>query len=283
MLPKKLRTAILPLVIGFGILGTSALSSEQFTSSPEGSDIRTRQLLTQIENKLESLNSVEYFATLRSPDGKILNARVYLERPYRMRIELDNDPEVGSVLVVSDGAARWEYYPTQHQYFKMASKEDDVNPMVVVVGVSLSAAAAFFSPYFFNPSIVTSVDYRYMGDAVIDGEKCFRLDFTSKYDHHGDFYSSRTLMLVERQGFEQTGTSVMTIREVSENPRFPASLFRFTPPADAHLEKVPRGRPNIPSLTGHPAAAFRGRDQNGYAVTLDDYKGKVLLLDLWAT
>jgi thiol-disulfide isomerase/thioredoxin len=200
-----------------------------------------------------------------------------------MRIELDNDPEVGPVLVVSDGAARWEYHPAQHQYFKVASKEEDSNPMVVVVGVSLSTAATFFSPYFFNPSIVASVDYRYVGDAVIEGEKCFRLDFTSKYDHHSDYYSYNTRMLVRRDGLESTGTSVMTIRALIENPRFQHSLFEFNAPAEAHLEKIPHARPNIPSLTGRPAPPFKGRDEDGHEATLDDYKGKVLLLGFWAT
>jgi outer membrane lipoprotein-sorting protein/peroxiredoxin len=283
MLRKKLRAGILNSVIALGILGTFAVSSQSFNYSAEGSDIGTRQFLRQIEDKLRSLNSVEYLATLRNPDGKVWNARVCLERPYRMRIELDNDPEVGSVLVVSDGAARWEYHPAQHQYFKVASKEDDPNPMVVVVGVSLSSAAAFFSPYFFNPSIVPSLDYMYVGDAVIEGEKCFRLDFTSKYDHHADYYSHKTLMLVRRERFESTGTSVMAIHGLIESPQFQDSLFRFIPPTEAHLEKVPHARPNIPSLTGRPAPPFKGRDQYEHEAALEDYKGRVLLLGFWAT
>jgi outer membrane lipoprotein-sorting protein/peroxiredoxin len=283
MFLKGLGNTLLPLILGLEISASFAVSRQPFNSSPQGSDIRTRQFLRQIEDKLRSLNSVEYLATVRNPDGKIWKARVCLERPYRMRVELDNEPEVGPVLVVSNGAARWEYHPAQHQYFKVASKEDDSNPMVVVVGVSLSPAAAFFSPYFFNPSIVASVDYRYVGDAVIEGEKCFRLDFTSKYDQHSDYYSYKTLMLVRRDGLESTGTSVMTIRALVENPQFQDSLFRFTPPADAHLEKVPHARPNMPSLTGRPAPPFKGRDQDDREATLDDYKGKVLLLGFWAT
>jgi thiol-disulfide isomerase/thioredoxin len=200
-----------------------------------------------------------------------------------MRIELDQDPEVGSVLVVSDGTARWEYHPAQHQYFKLASIDGGSNPMPLVVGVSLSSGAAFFSPYFFSPSIVSSVDYRYVGDAVVNGEKCFRLDFTSKYDHHLDSYSHDTSMLVRRELFEPTGTSFMTISELVESPHFQDSIFKFTPPAEAHLEKLPHGSPNMPSMTGHSAPSFKGSDQYGHEATLNDYKGRVLLLAFWAT
>ena len=65
-----------------------------------------------------------------------------------------------------------------------------------------------------------------------------------------------------------------------------ASVFRFSPPAEAQLvqEFFPRNKDEEPApLSGKPAPDFTLTDLAGQEVTLASLKGKVVVLDFWAT
>jgi len=70
------------------------------------------------------------------------------------------------------------------------------------------------------------------------------------------------------------------------NEALPDSLFAFAPPADAKLVKTfgPQAGAETPSpLVGKPAPPFTLKGVKGSTVSLASYKGKVVLLDFWAT
>jgi len=70
------------------------------------------------------------------------------------------------------------------------------------------------------------------------------------------------------------------------NEALPDSLFAFAPPAGATLVQAfgPQAGPEIPSpLVGKPAPPFTLKGVKGSTVSLASYKGKVVLLDFWAT
>ena len=66
------------------------------------------------------------------------------------------------------------------------------------------------------------------------------------------------------------------------NPTLPASLFDPTPPAGAHPRQEPPkyGREWKP---GRTPASLSSADLTGKKISLNDYKGLVVLLDYWAT
>jgi peroxiredoxin/outer membrane lipoprotein-sorting protein len=73
---------------------------------------------------------------------------------------------------------------------------------------------------------------------------------------------------------------------VRVNEALPDSLFDFTPPADAKLVQAfgPQADAEIPSpLVGKPAPPFTLKGVKGSTVSLASYKGRVVLLDFWAT
>ena len=77
---------------------------------------------------------------------------------------------------------------------------------------------------------------------------------------------------------------VETVTEQSVNPALAASDFAFVPPAG--VKKVASLEPPTydPSLvSGARPFALATADLNGRPISLDQYKGKVVLLDFWAT
>lgn len=104
------------------------------------------------------------------------------------------------------------------------------------------------------------------------------------------------LRQVREEQRREDGTTVMTetYTDVKADPDLPPSTFAFTPPANgiavgtvAALLPPPVARPVIGPLLHvggvPPAAVFRASDTDGKPVTLADYRGKVVLLDFWAT
>jgi peroxiredoxin len=84
----------------------------------------------------------------------------------------------------------------------------------------------------------------------------------------------------------------MTMNQVTSftlgrvNEALPDSLFAFTPPAGATLVQAfgQQAGPETPSpLVGKPAPPFTLKGVKGSTVSLASYKGKVVLLDFWAT
>lgn len=101
---------------------------------------------------------------------------------------------------------------------------------------------------------------------------------------------------VREEWQREKGTSVATetYTDVRANPDLPPSTFAFTPPAQgvavdtvAALLPLPVKRPVIGPLLhvgdGPPPAVFHAADTDGRPVAPADYRGKVVLLDFWAT
>lgn len=76
-----------------------------------------------------------------------------------------------------------------------------------------------------------------------------------------------------------------THTNVKANPQTTAAQFAFTPPPGAKVAEAP-AEPAMfdPRLkVGAAPLAFSGTDLGGKPVTLEQYKGKVVLIDFWAT
>jgi peroxiredoxin len=87
-----------------------------------------------------------------------------------------------------------------------------------------------------------------------------------------DVKGARGLTLTLRQSFK-------TIRA---NPAFTPTTFRFNPPAGA--KRVSEfSVPLVKGKIGQPLSAFTAKDSSGKPLSLAQYKGKVVLLDFWAT
>lgn len=76
-----------------------------------------------------------------------------------------------------------------------------------------------------------------------------------------------------------------TYSEVNASPTIPAGAFKYSPKAGAVATDPPKDPPMYDERLKPGAAPFplKGVDLAGKAVSYDAYKGKVLLVDFWAT
>lgn len=85
----------------------------------------------------------------------------------------------------------------------------------------------------------------------------------------------------------QNAEIVVDYTESKANPTFPAQHFAWTPPEDAFDMKESAGaaRPEngVSNLEGLPAPEFKLAGLDGRSVSLGQFKGKVVVLDFWAT
>jgi peroxiredoxin/outer membrane lipoprotein-sorting protein len=85
---------------------------------------------------------------------------------------------------------------------------------------------------------------------------------------------------------ESGAANISTELKVAKmNETIPEAFFTFTPPADAKekIEKAPAEEPASTSLVGSPAAEFTLKDLNGKPVKSSSLRGKVVVLDFWAS
>lgn len=76
--------------------------------------------------------------------------------------------------------------------------------------------------------------------------------------------------------------SRQTFSNIQANPDFATNAFYFTPPKGAkHVAQF--SEPVVKAKVGQLLAAFTAKDLNGKPLSLAQYKGKVVLVDFWAT
>lgn len=84
-----------------------------------------------------------------------------------------------------------------------------------------------------------------------------------------------------------TEANILTDMQIVKlNETLPESLFIFTPPADAKekVEKAPATEePDHTNLVGSPAPEFALKDLSGKTVSSTSLRGKVVVLDFWAS
>lgn len=115
-----------------------------------------------------------------------------------------------------------------------------------------------------------------------------RQDWTGMYQsmmtrHHGEQASSDQ----RAQPPRVSSAKWMSVIRRRANAEIPDSTFTFSPSAeDRRVSTLVFPRPNLKeqvALIGRPAPAFEAKDLDGKPVSLNEFAGKVVVLDFWAT
>jgi outer membrane lipoprotein-sorting protein/peroxiredoxin len=226
--------------------------------------------------------------------------KLAVSNPGKLRIE--SNGAVGNTLIVSDGENTWMYLGPLKQYTKTpaASSPDalmkSLNPGVADMMGKMQSK----DPY---------LEVKLAGEETIENggarHECFVIEAKlDKIEMPGAMELVDGVMKAwvdkkTKLTWKQTATAIMkgaTLRSPAEmnqsinllsvkvNELVPDSLFTFTPPEGAKEVKEFQGlvKANA-NLSGKDAADFKFNSLDGKEFSLQSLRGKVVLLDFWAT
>jgi len=229
--------------------------------------------------------------------------RLAAAKPARLRNELMNP--MMPYVTMSDGAKTWVWLPASRQY-----TEKDAAPLSTAGANSgdIGSAMAMGTPIQRYLSARSGlVDARVTGTETIEagGAQVPCTVVVAQYAtpdsvrvklSPNTFWIDPARGLVLRDslqvqmpgpdGSPVTMATVTTFRRLDVDHTLPDTLFRFIPPADAKQVasfNMPGMQEQASPLVGKPASDFQLRDLSGTKRSLASLKGKVVLLDFWAT
>ncbi len=242
----------------------------------------------------------------RKAEELFVNAAI---KPGRYRIESKNANF--SVTHVSDGKTKWVYAPSINEYAKKAA-EAGADNLVLGRDPLASFAAGAVNMLTSVSNIADRVrEAKITGEEKLEigGQKVDCLVIEAYYSavstasqsntHIRKLWIDKARNIILRQiqhnksktpwgtTMESKMTHIFTVARMGE--QVPETLFAFTPPEGAKevaelnspLRAIAMGRPS--RLVGKDAIAFALKDPDGNQVDLQTLKGKVALLNFWAS
>jgi peroxiredoxin/outer membrane lipoprotein-sorting protein len=220
--------------------------------------------------------------------------------PGRMRMEIEDDV-LGSV-VVSDGESTWTYFKALDQYRRQATVPregaragGEAKPVPAVGGSFLDLYRQLAARGAASREIGTEdilLDGRMIGCTVIELAPTGP-DSTGTVMGPDTLWVDPESALVlesihcttgEYQGAKTATRMVLSFDEIRVDEPPPGELFAFEPPAGAkEVEDFNVCSSSQRDLSGEPAPDFRLTGLDGKTHRLDSYRGKVVLLDFWAS
>ena len=237
-------------------------------------------------------------------DKAILVASVAPDQRYHYEARTQN----GSALKISDGKTETYYNIGANEYTQGPVRESDgrlsgSRPMysweaglqsALALFNSLSRGKALRSPVYLQDEVLT-----------INGKPvpCYVIQGKSRYGGgppnstaNITYWIDKDKLLIRKKRVHAEGTvrsfaghtvedrtALFSVMEIGD-AAYPDTLFAFQPPAGAKLVRqfLNPWEPQD-QLAGTPAPDLKLLDASGKAVTLQDFHGKPVLLDFWAT
>jgi thiol-disulfide isomerase/thioredoxin len=291
-------------VLTFGVL--SAAASAQL---PDGTE-----LIKSMDKAYESLSSF-HFSGVRRTETKYAGATDTVEtpcvfawaKPSKARIELQQDEL--RLVGVSDGETMWGFLPDENIYVASAvppleppnpeaanePASSAFNPMDGVLSLVNELRTTFREAkgarvlrterLKWNDSekdvLVVEVDYR-----PKDAPKSFRISPTTLWvDPASKMVLKESVSIIPPSDDDDVEiVESFAFNKMSVNEKIAEAVFAFAPPEGATRvdELFPSGE-EYPDLTGEEATNFELTDLANVGVQLEALRGKVVLLDFWAS
>ncbi|HEY6390673.1 MAG TPA: redoxin domain-containing protein [Bryobacteraceae bacterium] len=258
------------------------------------------EILNQVAQTYKGLQAYQFVATQTTEilaRGMRQSAEMHLAlaavKPGKYRLTFKDDSK--EIILVADGETTWTYLPKQKQYTKQQaamSGDDDESDSEQpdTLTTALRALVLFYEGVAqYGPSANFAKDEKVkVGGDRID---CYVVRFQSAKSQHQLWIDKERFIVVRhlelaRQAVNGTLVDIhLTINWKEAEIKLPPAndLFIFDPPSNATEVQAL----NLPGervlLTGKNAMDFELKDIQGAQVRLSDYRGKIVLLDFWAT
>ena len=219
--------------------------------------------------------------------------------PGRFRARLKGSVEA---IAVSDGSTTWKALPTSKQWMKLelaaaatdddAAEEDQPNSQPKDLHDNVARALLIRFPVI--ASLAERPEILKEDTLKIDGRKavCYVLRLHIGLTQHDMWIDKdRYLVLRDVQSGPQNSThGVLTVsidtkfKKLATNSDVPDTVFAFEPEKKwAQVEMLVLPGEERLMLTGRPAADFTLKSLDGDSQQLSSLRGKVVVLDFWAT
>ena len=247
--------------------------------------------------ELESIVLIEMHGGII--DTKLeMPSSISVRRPDHMRIE--SRSKAGQVTIVSDGEHTWYYMSPAKKYIKReasGSPEAAVNDSgilpknlpdvsksiksVKITGEESLPVNGDDMPCWVVETVFNKIELPDHDIIINEGKQ---LSWIRKSDHLNLQTAFTAKLTMEGVAEPVTMTQSTRTTAVRLNINLQDSLFQFTPPPGA-TETADWTLPGIakPDVIGKPAPNFKAKTIAGAAVDLAELRGKVVLLDFWAT
>jgi len=145
----------------------------------------------------------------------------------------------------------------------------------------------------------SDITVRYLGREKLDGVFCDKVETDLKEQHGGKSTQTQMIVylrpdgLVRRQVLTESDSRsvsviITNLFRIEKNPDLRRQSYAYTPPKGAHPFTPPSEGPEATShdtllANGRSAPDFVAKDKHGKEIRLSDLKGKVVVLDFWAS
>ena len=283
--------------------------------TPKSADsAEARTVISQMVKAYKALNS--YSGTLTfmvdetaDKNGKVntQKSQIVYQKPNKARATTKNPLNGNDIMAVSNGTSLFQTVSADKGNYYKAPAPSDVRAIGQVIGAAKSGGAGLFPVLISDPNAEKEVlppgllSLTKSPDGTVDGVAVDVLTATFGLTRDKPatlvFSIGKEDHLLRRLHFEQPGEGGKNIildetySDVKANPTLPASTFVFTPAPGAKVivpkaaAESPESAPTYDARLKKGAAPlpFTGRDLAGMPVSLAAYKGKVVLVDFWAT
>lgn len=200
--------------------------------------------------------------------------------------------QYGSTLVVSNGSSEWQVDPDANQYVKRPAKLTPDRPLpgeLGFMGWLMQIDDKLANGRLLAPEVVEVAGKKVECVKIIgpsarqSSSDPTRTESTYWVDPKGKILVKESAHTVSVQPFNDfVGDGVTTYMKTELDTALPHSMFTYVPPKDA-IEVPSLGPAPVVDLLGKPAPALSGTTLEGKKLTLESLKGKIVLVDFWAT
>jgi len=227
-----------------------------------------------------TLQSYDFGVTVQDTNGDNVSER-HLDmsgtRPGKFRVE-DADPH--GEIRVSDGASEWDFNRGSNEFEEVAVNPHVDTPISEFEDIDQHVRAA---------EIAREELFEAGGKRVpIFVVRVTRDEWPSSYPRGVEFAMYRideeSYRIYKSIVYSENSTEIRLYSIRKWNEPLADSAFQFTPPtAHAAAVKAPQVAAGAHSIVGSEARDFTLSDTRGHKIRLGDLRGKVVVLDFWAS
>lgn len=283
-----LRTAV-------GLLVCSLLANSQGAKSQDPASIVQKVAARytnldgyQLEGNFETMSGgLNTPAGVSSGTGKFMIEAA--EKTRKLHIAF-NGP-AGMMTIVSNGSTTWTYLPREKAYAKVEAVTDsgdddqeqanpDDNPAINIYQLVVRSYSGF-AKFASQAQLTREQDLKTTTGKV----RCWMLETKTADRIEKDWIDQQTYLVLRSEldfGSHGVQHRIAFSLKRFETDMPPDSEFTFTPAANVRLLDE-LDLPGRPAFIGRPAADFVLKNVEGEPLRLSDLRGKIVVLDFWAT